>query len=26
LTGVAWKTFIGDEVTLRIEAEFVKRQ
>lgn len=26
LTGVAWKTFIGDEVTLRIEAEFVNRQ
>lgn len=26
LTGVAWKTFVGDDVTLRIEVEFVNKQ
>jgi polyisoprenoid-binding protein YceI len=26
LTGVAWKTFVGDEVTLRIEVELVNKQ
>jgi polyisoprenoid-binding protein YceI len=26
LTGVAWKTFVGDDVTLRIESEFVNKQ
>lgn len=26
LTGVAWKLFVGDDVTLRIEAEFVNEQ
>jgi polyisoprenoid-binding protein YceI len=26
LTNVAWKVFVGDEVTLRIEAEFVNEQ
>jgi polyisoprenoid-binding protein YceI len=26
LTGVAWKVFVGDEVTLRIEAEFVNQE
>jgi polyisoprenoid-binding protein YceI len=26
LTGVAWKTFVGDEASLRIEAEFVSNK